>query len=211
MVQIVECIHALPIFDGLRVRAEGALLSLRDAGIFKRGGAVSGKKRMAGYIVEMMGFEEPVFGFALRLKPAAFADVLRLNVSGHEFGANHEKSMTFDRVFLRTQQSKILAFELAQHALDARRKAERLAAFAIVHHAIRPVGLRIIRPPAQFLTKEQVTHTRFAQPLLKFRLAKVRETETPRAAPNVSQKAHLALSQCIQKGIRVRVGVPDSV
>jgi hypothetical protein len=61
MVQIVECIHALPVFDGLGIRAEGALLRLGHASIFQRGGTIGGKQRMTRYVVKMMRFEEPVF------------------------------------------------------------------------------------------------------------------------------------------------------
>src|SRR3990172_8140947 len=92
------------------------------------------------------------------------------NPHSDELRANHEKSMTFQRVFFRAQQSARGMLEFVQNAFDTTLEGVRLAPRPVVHNTILPVGVRVIRTPSQLLAQEEIPNACVLDHLVKPRL-----------------------------------------
>ena len=117
----INGIDVLTNFERKGFNAESESLGLKAVGILQGLGASPGEKRVGGHPLEAGGGEQAILSGLLRLDLRAFAVVPRHDSQLGQFGADHQKTMALQRVFLRAHHGYRAALQFVLGALSERR------------------------------------------------------------------------------------------
>src|SRR5579862_6563608 len=111
--------------------SEGELLGLAPKRVLQSHITLGNEKRTAVKSGEIVQFEEPIFGFALRFQLAAAANMHWRNAAIEQRGTNHQEAVTLQRIFLGAHERDVGCGVQLQRTLDPGAKILGFAALVV--------------------------------------------------------------------------------
>ena len=181
--------------------SEGELLGLAPKRVLQSHITLGNKKRTAVKSGEIVQFEEPIFGFALRFQLAAAANMHWRNAAIEQCGANHQEAVTLQRIFLGAHERDVGCGVQLQRTLDPGAKILGFAALVVIHDAVRLVDSRIRRTAAERVAEEFVADSGGGQTCFERLAIELRKPETAGAAAYVAEDSYVMSDEKLQKSV----------
>ena len=140
--------------------------------------------------------------FRLALEPPVAPDVHNANAFSAEHAADQEAAMTTGGVFLAAHHRHAICLDPFAKSFDTPFELGRLCQAIVEHTAVGIVELVSGRPPANDVSKKQVSELPRTQLVLEDFLVEVRGVAAIRAGANVHNHFNLMLLQQDQEGLQ---------
>jgi hypothetical protein len=156
-----------------------------------------------------MQLKEAILGIALRFQAASAANVQRCDTAFEERGADHQKTVAFQRVFFGTHQRHGLKAGQSNCTIEAVGKIRRTPPRAVVDSPIFVIDARIRRPATQCFAEEFVLNFDRGKSRREWLSIELREAKASGAATDVAEDFHAVLPEGTEKIRKIEIGVPD--
>src|SRR6267378_312482 len=137
------------MLDGFGRCAEGKIFRLPHQSVPERGVAAGDEKRSAGDVLEAVKDEEAILRLALGFERTAPPNVDGADAAFQQRRADHQETMTLQRIFLGTHEGGDAGAGEGESALEAFREFRRAAARGVVDEPVFPVHAWISGPAAE--------------------------------------------------------------